>query len=345
VTKTKLQQDDHYLRVPHGHPVELDAMGGRVATWHVYDGGSVEAVNAALAARRPLLLRGEPGVGKSQLARAVAFSLGRAFVSAVVDAHTEPRDLRHRFDAIRRLAKAQVAALELAGKREAAGPSEKDNPLDEKHFISPGPLWWAFQWETAAARAKEAGVAPPWTPEGWTPTRGCVVLIDEIDKADPSVPNGLLEALGEGRFDVPGLAEPVVHDEQRQGRPLVIVTTNEERRLPDAFLRRCMVLQMEPGSDLEEWLAERGARHFPDMAPEHHRLAARMLAEDRAFAKQHRMAAPGQAEYLDLLRAVSELASSREEQGDLLGRLRRYAYRKHPLAWPTPPAATEEQAE
>ena len=75
---------------------------------HVFDEATIQAVDAALAAQRPLLVRGEPGIGKTQLARAVAKDLGRAYVQRVVDVRTESRDLMWRFDAVERLAEAQL---------------------------------------------------------------------------------------------------------------------------------------------------------------------------------------------------------------------------------------------
>src|SRR4029077_939588 len=101
---------------------------------------------------------------------------------------------------------------------------------------------------------------------GADPRNGCVVLIDEIDKADPDVPNGLLEALGAGEFTPLGQTNPV----KVQGRfPLVIITTNEERVLPGAFLRRCLVLHLKLPADenaLTDLLVNRAKVHFPPKA-------------------------------------------------------------------------------
>ena len=91
------------MQIEVGHTTELYTCGGMPEQVHVFDQPSIDAVNAALAAGRPLLVRGEPGTGKSQLARAAAKVLGRVFVSHVVDARTESRDLLWQFDAVRRL--------------------------------------------------------------------------------------------------------------------------------------------------------------------------------------------------------------------------------------------------
>ena len=101
-------------------------------------------------------------------------------------------------------------------------------------FIHPRPLWWAFDWQNAADQAQRVGAPAPSQPAGCDPANGVVVLIDEVDKADAEVPNGLLEALGAGEFTPEGLAEPVTIKDQA-APPLVMITTNEERNLPDAF--------------------------------------------------------------------------------------------------------------
>lgn len=101
MSKLKLLKDP-------GKPIELPRTGSLPGEWHVFEPRTVNAINAALAARRPLLVRGDPGVGKSQLARAAAQQLGRAFISFVVDSRTESRDLLYHFDAVQRLADAQI---------------------------------------------------------------------------------------------------------------------------------------------------------------------------------------------------------------------------------------------
>ena len=296
---------------------------------HRFEARERDAINAALAAGRPLLVRGEPGVGKSQLARAAAKGLGWAFVSKVIDARTEARDLLYTFDAVRRLADAQVLGL---GRVEDVDVSQA---LAEMRYITPGPLWWAFDWNSARFPAPDVVHAQPTREEGMDPERGVVVLLDEIDKADSSVPNGLLEALGQGAFDGPAGSRI----EAGENAPLVVVTTNEERSLPDAFLRRCLVLQLhvpEKPEALKAWLVHRGRGHFDEETLPLGLLerAAELLAEDRKTALTQGVAPPGAAEYLDLLRVLARSSVEVEERKAYLERIAEFVLKKHPLAGP-----------
>ena len=294
---------------------------------HIFKQEDVHAINAALAAGRPLLLRGRPGTGKSQLALAAAVGLGRAFVSEVVDARTESRDLLWRFDAVRRLANAQV----LAAARPTDDRAKTDgDPLHEKKYTTPGPLWWAFQWGEATDQAKQVGVAPPTVRRGCDPANGVVILLDEIDKADSSVPNGLLGVLGDGEFSVPGVAEV-----RCEGvAPLVVITTNEERSLPNAFLRRCAVHELTLDRDpelLEDWLLRLAKAHFPDLETALFEEAAMLLLEDREQCLRDDVHPPGGAEFLDLLRAIAEQnPKTPEDATALMAIARQFLLRKRP---------------
>jgi len=302
-----------------------DAAGKTHTIRHLFEPRDVDAVNASLAAGRPLLVRGEPGAGKSQLARAAAQSLGRAFVSKVIDARTESRDLLWTFDAVRRLADAQVLGATGVKKEKV------EQELDPIRYVTPGPLWWAFDWQSAMNPADGITVSPPPVATGCSPDDGVVVLLDELDKADSSVPNGLLDALGQGGFEGPGRRRI----ECGAIPPLVVVTTNEERSLPDAFLRRCLVLQLRlpPDKDhLVEWLKQRGRAHFKqdELADSVFEKAAQLLADDRLRLSRQGLTPPGGAEYLDLLRAVARSEPDHDQQLQLLERVAQFALRKHP---------------
>jgi MoxR-like ATPase len=324
------------LRHRHGESLPLPGPPQAPEQVHVFHQREIDAVHAALAARRPLLVRGEPGVGKTQLAKAVAMDLGRAFVQHVIDVRTESRDLLWHFDAVGRLADAQLRGA-LTGQGDVSTPeavAAASNALKQElaveHYLHPRALWWAFAWDQARDRAMALRRPVPELMPGCDPANGVVVLIDEIDKAESDVPNGLLEALGTGSFTPQGMTAPVVI---RGPAPLVIITTNEERALPDAFLRRCLVLVLtlpESDEDLQAHLVSRGKAHFDDADPEVLAEAARQLIADRhaAQARQWRPL-PGQAEYLDLVRAVLYLAAAPAEQKTLLRTIKHYVLQKH----------------
>jgi MoxR-like ATPase len=283
--------------------------------FHRFSRESVWAIRSAIAAKRPLLLRGEPGIGKSQLARAAAKVLGVPFLSYVINERSERDELLYAYDAVARLALAQI------GQAAFKNPDELRKKLAEANFIRPGPLWWAFNWDTAEAQAKVfkdhcRRCFVPTKPPGWSATLeakpcGPVVLIDEMDKADPSVPNGLLESLGNEGFTAPQLEEPVRLPPKAK-TPLIIVTTNEERELPAAFLRRCLVFQMNfpdenQSAGVSEFLIRDRARvswstdQISDAVCE---KAISQLLRDRAEARGQGLAVPGAAEFLDLLRVL-----------------------------------------
>lgn len=313
-----------FIEIDRSVPVKLAPQGDIPDQAHLFDEDAIAAVNAAMAAGRPLLVRGEPGVGKSQLARAAAKVLGRAFVHEVVDGRTEARDLLWHFDAVERLAEAQIT--------QALGIKDRDvlrSELNVVNFVQPGPLWWAFDWSSAAKQADDVKAPHPKQRNGGDPKNGVVMLIDEIDKAESDVPNGLLEALGAGEF-LPYGREDLV---KAGSMPLVVVTTNEERALPNAFVRRCLVLPLSlpaSGTALIDWLVQRGGAHFPEISEGVRVAAAEQLDRDRRQAvEERRLPLPGQAEYLDLLRAVERLSRElKVEPMDVLTQIGRFMLSK-----------------
>jgi MoxR-like ATPase len=348
-----------------GSVVTIPTPPGAPTQVHVFSAAEINALDTALAAKRALLVRGEPGTGKTQLARAAAVALERPFVSFTVDSRTEARDLLWHLDAVRRLAEAQVYGA-LVGHRatattaQSSGATSPDDvetaaldilrgKLDIARFVQPRALWWGLNWRGAAAQATMAESETPVQYHNQDPANGVVVLIDEIDKGDSDVPNGLLEALGSGEFGIPGRHEPIRPDSGTVP-PLVIITTNEERILPDAFVRRCAVLtiQLPPEDDapaLIAYLVERGRAHFttfganrsPD-AKDPLEEAARLVVKDRADARRNGWRPlPGQAEFIDLLRAVFDLASGDPARAvDLLALAAPYISRKNAGAGASP---------
>jgi MoxR-like ATPase len=306
---------------------------------HRFDDDSVWAVRTALASGRPLLVRGEPGIGKSQLARAVASYFGVPFLSFVVNARSECSDLLYSHDAVSRLAQAQVLSHANAAENWRA-------ELAEERYVRPGKLWWAVNWTDAVAQAKlwcrscgqdadsdcctscgepEHSRLPDWGHGG-----GCVLLIDEIDKADSDFPNGLLESLGNTGFEVESARRSV----QPEGvPPLVVVTTNEERELPAAFLRRCLVLAMVfPDEDQQQFLADRGHIHFPDLGAAVCTRAADLVLGERG-KQSAALSRPGTAEFLDILRALHTLyGRDMAAQLGAIDQVSRFSLRKNPQA-------------
>jgi MoxR-like ATPase len=297
---------------------------------HLLSNSQRDAIYGAIAANRPLLVRGEPGLGKSQLALAASSLLNRPYKSFTIDSHTEARDLLYSFDAVQRLAEAQVAANYFRDDRQALRKA-----IRVRRFVSPGPLWWAVSWTSANKQQKiynsnrqdEAPVfASPQPPGTWEPKQGIVILIDEIDKADSSLPNGLLEVLGSHQFLPVGFRRPITSDSHTLP-PLIVITTNRERAMPPAFLRRCLILDLalpkyevlknspDPSSDelvesnpFIDHFVKLGQAHFGTQIPENvYRSLAELLHEDRRNAEQSQSGIkPGPAEYIDLLRAMHQ---------------------------------------
>lgn len=248
------------------HPELGDRRDGKV---YRYKPSIVLAVNVALVTGRPLLVRGPSGSGKSSLAYNVARVLKRKYYEFVITSRTQAQDLLWRFDAVRRLGDAQtqrIVMVPTAGETApAVGEPAAESPSwrDFYRYIEPGVLWWVLNPETATRRgypdvvppfelAQDPAVFVPEEQEGFP-----VLLLDEIDKADPDFANNLLVPIGSLQFRVDEVRQTIARGQQSQNsddpirnRPLVIITTNEERRLPQAFLRRCVSLELEgPGPD------------------------------------------------------------------------------------------------
>jgi MoxR-like ATPase len=314
-------------QLPVGTPISLPQRGSWPESVHVFDERSAWAVRSALAAQRPLLVRGEPGAGKSQLARGAAEALGRLFVSEVVHARSESQDLQWRYDAVGRLGDAQA----LGATRQTTDQVREQ--LQHRKYLSPGVLWWVFDWDSALSQYADAGGAlgKPSAPSAWTPARGSVLLIDEIDKAEADLPNGLLETLGNGAFSVPWLDHPV-SARADVPTPLVVITTNEEREMPAAFVRRCLVLNLqlpERREEFTEMLVARGRMHFRDKCHDDvYKEAARQLWDDRQATEGADTGRPGQAEYIDVLRVVATLEPDHAKQIALLARISEFALKK-----------------
>ena len=179
------------------------------------------AVNAALTLQRPLLIKGEPGTGKTMLAEEVAAALGRPLLQWHIKSTTKAQQGLYEYDAVSRLRDSQLGDARVK---------------DIHNYIVKGVLWQAFSADTPQ-----------------------VLLIDEIDKADIEFPNDLLRELDRMEFYVYETHEMV----RARHRPLVIITSNNEKELPDAFLRRCFFHYIKfPDKDTMQQIVD---VHFPHL--------------------------------------------------------------------------------
>jgi MoxR-like ATPase len=216
------------------------------------------AVNAAVTLQRPLLVKGEPGTGKTELARQVAASLNLPLIEWHVKSTTKAQQGLYEYDAVSRLRDSQLGDARVH---------------EVRNYIRKGKLWQAFE---APARV--------------------VLLIDEIDKADIEFPNDLLQELDRMEFHVYETGETIT----ARHRPVVIITSNNEKDLPDAFLRRCFFHFIRfPDT---ETLAAIVRVHFPEIKD---RLLAAALTQffevrDTAGLKKK----PSTSEVLDWLKLL-----------------------------------------
>jgi MoxR-like ATPase len=299
----------------------LPSTGWPKPALHHFDRSQAIAVMAAMEVNRPLLVRGEPGCGKTQVARAVAQLLKMPLALLVVNERTESEELFWRYDVLRRLSDANM-------------PDKDLQP--EEAYLNPGPLWWAIDWTTAEEYDKgRQSLKPDLGSSGdeRDPENGRVLLIDEIDKADRSLPNSLLESLANFSFQVPQLGKRI----QCNGRyPLVIITTNREQELPPAFERRCLVLDItlpKAKEDFSALLAKRGRALFGQYFESDtifKDIAEALWDKRKALEEARAPRIPGQAEYLDYLEALHNIKDRlpESEQAEACETLANLTYRK-----------------
>ncbi|MBN8738850.1 MAG: AAA family ATPase [Lysobacterales bacterium 69-70] len=216
------------------------------------------AVNAAITLQRPLLIKGEPGTGKTLLAEEVARALGAPLIEWHIKSTTKAQHGLYEYDAVARLRDSQLGEA---------------RATDIANYIVPGKLWQAFASD-----------------------RRAVVLIDEIDKADIEFPNDLLRELDRMDFHVYETGETV----RAKQRPIVMITSNNEKELPDAFLRRCFFHYIRfPDADTLAAIVE---VHFPGLKREllHEALTAFLALRETPGLKKK----PTTSELLDWLKLL-----------------------------------------
>ena len=216
------------------------------------------AVNATIALERPLIIKGEPGTGKTLLAIEVAQSLDMELIEWHVKSTTKASQGLYEYDAVTRLRDSQLG---------------DERVKDIKNYIKKGKLWEAFDSE-----------------------KQVVLLIDEIDKADIEFPNDLLQELDRMEFYCYETGETI----KAKKRPLIIITSNNEKELPDAFLRRCFFHYIQFPDD--NTMSEIVEVHFPGIKPKLLTAAMKRFYEVRAMPGLKKK--PSTSELLDWLKLL-----------------------------------------
>ena len=231
-----------------------------------------EIVNAAIVLQRPLLLKGEPGTGKTELAQVIAEDLNLRLIKWNIKSTSKASEGLYVYDTVQRLNDSRFHDKDVS---------------DIRQYIKMGKLGEALRSEERI-----------------------VLLIDEIDKADLEFPNDLLFELDQMSFDIVETGEHF----KAKHRPIVVITSNSEKELPDAFLRRCLFHYIEfPDAAMMEQIAR---VHFPDLR---HNLLSQIVAKFYFIRQKHELKKrPSTSELLDWIQAILASGITEEELNERL---------------------------
>ena len=245
----------------------------RAAAAHYQASPALEAaINTALAVGAPLLITGEPGTGKTQVAFHLAWYFGldaeKDLFTLYIRSSTASKDLLYEFDAVRYF-------------HAANDPRRQSEELDRAEFVNRGPLWEAYEHDGPS-----------------------IVLLDEIDKAPRDFPNDLLNVLEQNEFRVSETQTTV----RRQGTPpIIIITSNSERRLPEPFLRRCIFHHIEFTQELVRRAVKARRHDFPDLSDEVQKVAIDRFLELRGTRARKKPATAELLVWLTVLNARGDI--------------------------------------
>jgi len=288
--------------------IPLDSIGSWQETRHAVEKDDILAMIAAMGSQRALLLSGDPGVGKSHLARVAASITERFFISTVIKPDDEIDDLLWKIDHTQRLSDAQFAAA-----------SKQKFSKELKCYLRPGPIWHAFQQPEDDLTSEYSPASQEAKHES-----GVVLLIDEIDKANVALLNSLLEVLGNMSFEVPILGK-TIHN--RTKPPLIIMTSNGDRTLPAPLLRRCVchevILPKREYAFIKRMKLIAKAKMLDKYDKDVAKTCAKIIYRQRDSQNHYN---PGASEFVDMLNALQAMQAvdSKAQTEDHLLAIQKY---------------------